>query len=58
MTQVFDVVGGHVVGFHNGVLPLYVGRDGYWTRDPKYATPFKAYKDARSVALWLEGTHG
>lgn len=58
MTKVFEVKGGHVVGFWNGELEQFVGVDGYWVREKRHATPFETYKDARSVASWLEGTNG
>lgn len=54
MVQVFDMGNGFVVGLHNGKVPLYVGRDGYWTRATKHATPFKSYKEANSVRFALE----
>lgn len=54
MVQVFDMGNGWVVGLHDGRMPLYVGRDGYWTRATKHATPFTSYKQATSVRLQLE----
>lgn len=51
---IVPVVNGFVVGVEEFNHRSFVGRDGYYTREASYATPFATEAEARALASRLD----
>lgn len=55
MYSVCNANNGFAVCCNGNFAREYVGRDGYWAREPRYTTPFKTNAEASAAADDLEG---
>jgi len=55
MVDVIEVVGGFIVRLSQGRSVEFVGKDGYWTRDPENASAFATRESAQKAASKYSG---